>query len=231
MRNRRAPTPEEKNQKLSDDNVVPIAVGNPAKAESLAIDQSQLDEYFGDGEAESSVAGYGRPPKGMFFTVMPETTPQWQNRGFYWILEIPNRDPYFVIPAVAKKKAGEDVLRPVLLVRYVTMAGDEGLWPIKLNPPDGRANMWNSSARDIMEIAANGVPATGDKPARPGPLWVRLVSGNGHYDHIISSITMEETPPQFSDRTFVELVSAVSEGRIVDSLDHEVWLVLSRGTR
>jgi hypothetical protein len=216
-------------QKLSDDNVVPIAAGNPAKAESLAIDQSQLDEYFGDGGAESSVAGYGRPPKGVFFTVMPEPTPQWQNRGFYWILEIPNRDPYFVTPAIAKVKAGEDVLRPLLLVRYVTMAGDEGLWPIKLNPPDGRANLYNSSARNIMEVAANGTPATKDKPVRPGPLWVRLVSANGYYEHIVSPITMEESPPQFTNRTFAELVAAVSEGRIVDTLDHEVWSVLSHG--
>src|SRR5215831_6105219 len=168
----------EKKQKLSDDNIVPITTGNPSKVASLAIDQSHLDEYFGDGGTESSVAIYGRPPKGVYFTVMPEPTKPWQNRGFYWILEIKDRDPYFVTPNIAKIKADEDVLRPILLVRYVTMAGDEGLWPIKLNPPEGRANLYNSSARNVMEIAANGTPATKDKPARPGPLWVRLVSAN-----------------------------------------------------
>jgi hypothetical protein len=40
---------------------------------------------------------------------------------------------------------------------------------------------------------------------------------------------MEESPPQFTNRTFAELVAAVSEGRIVDTLDHEVWSVLSHG--
>ena len=208
-----------------DNNIVPIAVGNPAKVASLAIDQSQLDEYFGDGGAESSVAMLDRPPKGVYFTVMPEPTKPWQNRGFYWILEIKDRDPYFVTPDIAKIKADEDVLRPILLVRYVTMAGEEGLWPIKLNPPEGRANLYNSSARNVMEIAANGTPE------KPGQKWVRLVSKKGHYAHIISPKTMEDTPPQFSDRTFLKLVEIVSEGRVIDSLDHEAWTALSHGVR
>jgi hypothetical protein len=124
----------EKKQNLSDDNIVPITTGNPCKVALLAIDQSHLDEYFGDGGTESSVAILDRPPKGVYFTVMPEPTKPWQNRGFYWILEIKDRDPYFVTPDIAKIKADEDVLRPILLVRYVTMAGEEGLWPIKAEP-------------------------------------------------------------------------------------------------
>ena len=215
----------EKKQKLSDDNIVPLTTGNPSKVASLAIDQSHLDEYFGDGGTESSVAILDRPPKGVYFTVMAEPTKPWQNRGFYWILEIKDRDPYFVTPDIAKIKADEDVLRPILLVRYVTMAGEEGLWPIKLNPPEGRANLYNSSARNVMEIAANG---TAEKP---GPKWVRLVSKKGHYAHIISPKTMEDTPPQFSDRTFLKLVEIVSEGRVISSLDHEAWTVLSHGVR
>ena len=114
----------EKKQNLSDDNIVPITTGNPSKVALLAIDQSHLDEYFGDGGTESSVAILDRPPKGVYFTVMPEPTKPWQNRGFYWILEIKDRDPYFVTPDIAKIKADEDVLRPILLVRYVTMAGE-----------------------------------------------------------------------------------------------------------
>jgi len=218
--------PEEKKQKLSDDNIVPITVSNPSKAASLAIDQSHLDEYFGDGGTESSVIQCSKPPKGVYFTVMPETTKPWKNRGFYWLLELEGRDPYFVTPDIADQKKDEDVLRPILLVRYVTMAGEEGLWPIKINPPDGRANLWNASARNIMELAANGTPN------EPGPKWVRLISkGGGHYRHQVSPKTIEDTPPQFSNRTFVELVDIVSEGRIIDSLDHEGWTVLSHGTR
>jgi hypothetical protein len=42
---------------------------------------------------------------------------------------------------------------------------------------------------------------------------------------------MEDTPPQFSDRAFLKLVEIVSEGRVIDSLDHEAWTVLSHGVR
>src|SRR5262245_61496976 len=99
------------------------------------------------------------------------------------------------------------------------------MWPIKINPPDGRANLWNASAKNIMEIAANGTPE------EPGPKWVRLMKGGGHYRHQVSPKTIKDVPPQFSKRDFTELVDIVSEGRIIDSLDHEVWTVLSHGTR
>ena len=50
--------------------------------------------------------------------------------------------PFLVTPAIAKQKKeeGEDTIRPVLIVRYVTMAGEEGLWALKLDPPDGKSN-------------------------------------------------------------------------------------------
>ena len=69
----------------------------------------------------------------------PETGKPWKNRAFYCLLEMEGRDPYIVAPAIAKQKTEEDTIRPILIVRYVTMAGDEGLWPLKLDPPDGKA--------------------------------------------------------------------------------------------
>jgi hypothetical protein len=41
---------------------------------------------------------------------------------------------------------------------------------------------------------------------------------------------MEEVPPQFSDRSFQTLVDIAFEGRVVDSLDHEIWTVLAEGS-
>lgn len=84
------------------------------------------------------------------------------------------RDPYLVSPAIAeKKKDEEDTLRPVMLVRYVTMAGEEGSWPLKLNPSDGKSNAWNTSALNILALAEKG--------------WVRIVSMKQHYRHQISN--------------------------------------------
>ena len=198
--------------------IAPITVGNPAAAASLAIDQAHLEELASP-DAKSSVVECRRPIKGHFFTVRPELEKPWKDRAFYFLLQLEGRDPYIVAPAIAaKKKDEEDTIRPVLLVRYVTMAGEEGLWPLKLDPPDGKSNSWNTSALDILSLAEKG--------------WVRIVSMKKHYRHQVSNKTLVETPPQFTDRSFQELVNAAfKEDRIVVSLDHEIWDVLANGSK
>jgi hypothetical protein len=132
---------------------------------------------------------------------------------------VKDRDPFLVAPGIAaqKKKEGEDTIRPVLIVRFVTMAGDEGLWALKLDPPDGKGNLWNKSARTVLKIADAGK-------------WVRLMSGKGQYGHNTSEKTFEQTPPRFSSRTFSDLIdSAFSADQIVLSGDHEIWEELKNG--
>jgi hypothetical protein len=201
--------------------IAPITVGDPLDAASLAIDQAQLEE-FADPEAKSSVVECRRPPKGFFFTVRKELEKTWKDRGFYWILQMEGRDPYIVVPKVAEaKQEGEDTLRALLLVRYVLMSGVEGIWPVKLNPPDGKSNAWNTSAHRILELAETS--------------WVRIVSmqKQKHYLHQVSKkMTLENTPPKFSDRPFAELVKAAfPEDRIITSLDHPIWDELANGSK
>jgi hypothetical protein len=205
------------NHKDSKLKIAPITVGNPAAAASLAIDQSHLEEYT-SAEEQSSIVECKRPPKGVYFTVQPEPPGEpWSNRAFYFLLELEGRDPYIVAPAIAKAKEDEDVIRPVLLVRYVTMAGQEGLWPLKINRPDAKSNMWNESALNILSIAESGK-------------WVRIVSAKKHYRHIVSPRTFDEVPPKFSDRSFNELVDISYKDRTVITLDHEIWDVLASGS-
>jgi hypothetical protein len=200
--------------------VPPITVGNPAEAASFVIDQLHMEDYANP-EAESSVVLCERPAKGQFFTVLPETGEPWQNRKFFYLLTLPNRDPYIVSPAIAKIKMGEeDVLRPVLLVRYVTMAGDEGLWPVKLDPPDGKSNTWNQSALNILKLVSEV----------SGGGWVRIVALKNHYRHQLSKKTWKTTPPKFSQRTYDELVSIRFKDRMIDSLEHPVWEELEHGS-
>jgi hypothetical protein len=160
-----------------------------------------------------------RPVKGSFFTVRPELARPWRDRRFYFLLELEGRDPYIVAPLIAnEKKKEEDTIRPVMLVRFVTMTGEEGLWPLKLNPSDGRSNSWNTSALNILSIAEKG--------------WVRMLSLKKEYGYQKSKKTLEETPPQFSDRTFDELVDAAfTEGQTVTSLDHPIWEELKNGSK
>jgi len=195
----------------------PITVGNPKAAASLAIDQSHMEE-FASIEEKSPIAECQRPQKGIFFTVRPETTKPWRDRGFYFLLQIEGRDPYLVAPDIANQKKDEDVIRPVLIVRYVTMAGEEGLWPLKLDQPDAKSNRWNKSALNILELAASGK-------------WVRIVSAKSHYRHQVSRRTFKEVPPQFSDRPFTDLINAAFKDRIIESLDHEIWDELENGSK
>jgi hypothetical protein len=193
----------------------PITVGNPIDAASLAIDQSHLEE-FASVEEKSDDVRYEKPPKGVFFTVRAETTKQWKDRAFYYTLQIEGRDPYLVAPHIAKLKNDEDVIRPVLIVRYVTMAGEEGLWPLKLDPPDGKSNSWNKSAQKVLELAESS--------------WVRIITGKGHYKYAVSPRTFTQVPPRFSNRSYDELISIVFKDTTILSLEHEIWDALQNGS-
>ena len=198
------------------ETIAPITVGNPSAAADLAIDQSHLEEYANPG-SESAVVECRRPPKGIFFTVRPENIKPWENRAFYFMLQMEGRDPYLVAPKIAEQKKEEDTIRPVLIVRFVTMAGDEGLWPLKLNDPDGKANVWNSSAQNILELAQGGK-------------WVRIASTKKHYRHQLSNKTFEQVPPKFTDRPFKDLIEIAFKDRIVTALEHEIWEALENGS-
>jgi hypothetical protein len=199
-----------------DNDIAPETVGNPDAVDELAIDQAHLEEYANPG-SEAAVVKCEKPPKGIFFTVRPETGKPWKDRGFYFLLQIEGRDPYLVTPKIQEQKNEEDCVRPVLIVRYVTMAGEEGLWALKLNPPDGKANQWNTSALNILEIAESK--------------WVRILNGKGHYRYTPSKkFTLEQVPPKFSERSFKELRDIAFKDRIIDSLDHEIWEALEAGS-
>src|SRR5262245_8603256 len=137
--------------KAIPDIELPVTVGNPGAIEVLKIDQDQLEDYTNP-EVEFSEIDCGKPPRSVYFTVRREKDEKnWKDRGYYFVLEVDGRDPYLVTPSIAKSKIDEeDTIRPVLIVRYVTMAGDEGLWILKLNPADGRENKWNTAALKIL---------------------------------------------------------------------------------
>jgi hypothetical protein len=194
-----------------------LSVGNPAAAAAFAVDQSHMED-FANPEEKSSIVEVQRPPKGQFFTVQPEADKSsWQNRAYYFLMELEGRDPLIVAPNIAKMKQDEeDTIRPVLLVRYVTMTGEEALWPVKLDRPDGRSNAWNVSALNILEIATSGK-------------WVRIVSLKKHYRHQVSKKNFEQVPPRFTDRSFQELVSIAFKDRMVANLEHPIWEELENG--
>ena len=211
-------TPGNSGSRPETEPIAPLTVGEVGDAASLAIDQQHMED-FASPDMEPGTVECRRPPKGAFFTVLPEKADgRWQNRAYYFTLELENRDPYLVAKPVADaKKDEEDTIRPILLVRFVLMNGTEGLWPIKLNPPDGKTNKWNTSAMNVLRIAESGK-------------WVRIIS-KGEYRYNVSGKTMEQVPPKFSDRTFQQLVNeAFPADRVIRSLDHPIWEELAHGS-
>jgi hypothetical protein len=200
-----------------EEPIAPITAGEADDAASLAIDQKHMEDYA-NADMKPGVVECRRPPKGQFFTVLPEEEGNWRNRAYYFLLEAEGRDPHLVAHSVAEaKKDDEDTIRPVMLVRYVLMNGTEGLWPLKLNPPEGKANRWNTSAMTVLRVAESGK-------------WVRIIS-KGEYRYSVSKKTLEETPPRFSERSFKELVNdAFPPDRVVKSLDHPIWDELANGS-
>jgi len=199
------------------DPIAPVTVGEPSDAKTFKIDQRHMEDFINP-EMKPGVVECRRPPKGTFFTVIPEREGEdWRNRAFYFVLEMEGRDPHIVEPPVAKIKLDEeDTIRPVLIVRYVTMTGQEGLWAVKLNPPEGKANRWNTSAMNVLNVAESGT-------------WVRIISKN-EYRYQVSNKTLKDTPPKFTDRTFEQMIGeAFPPDRRIKTLDHPIWEELANG--
>jgi hypothetical protein len=168
--------------------IAPITVGNPADAASMAIDQRHMEEWINP-EMQAGVVECRRPPKGLYFTVMAETGGEpWKNRGFYFLLEVEGRDPHLVVPAIADTKREEDTIRPVLIVRTVLMNGTEGLWALKLNPPEGRANRWNTSGLNVLHTGGGQVGSTHIGEGRVSVLDLAEIDRGGatevHHAHV-----------------------------------------------
>jgi len=177
-----------------------------------------MEDFTQAEEEKSSVVEAKRPPKGTCLTVLKEEEGK-PNSLLVFLMELPGRGTYLLTPAVAKKHSDEDVIRPVLHVRYVTMLGEEGLWPMKLDPPDAaKPNKWNASAKNVLKDAIGA--------------WVRLISKQkeGQYRHSISPISIEKEKPKFSNRSINDLLDAAydKDCRVHDD-NHEVWTILAEG--
>jgi hypothetical protein len=191
-------------------------VGDLADIASLAIDQKHAEAFANEDEAPPFL-GCRKPPKGVYFTVRKETPGEkWKDRGLFFVLEIEGRDLYLVAANIANLKKEEDVIRPLLITRFVTMAGEEGLWPTKLDQPDTKSNRWNRTAQKALAAAENQ--------------WIRLINAKTYWHWKSSPQTLEEKPPNFSNRSFSDLIKQAFEDRIVTTLEHEIWKALDEGS-
>jgi hypothetical protein len=117
-------------------------------------------------------------------------------------------ETYFVLPPVRPLIA--EHLRPVLLVSCVNRQGVPYLWPITLPDPgvnSGRQNRWGASALEAMEAAKSK--------------WVKLVAGSGAYRVFVAE-NSSLPAPQFTDKSFLELLQIAFKDTIIADEEHPV---------
>lgn len=117
-----------------------------------------------------------------------------------------DRETFLVDPRLCEDLMPE--ITPKLLITTINRAGVPFLWPIRNAGNEGRQDEWSRTARVAASMARDR--------------WVR-VSPNmslGAYEVFPASDTL--TPPEWPDVDFGKLLQIAFEGRIIDSLDHEI---------
>jgi hypothetical protein len=77
----KAKTTAETKTEAEKEKIVPVTVGNPAAAASLAIDQKHVEE-FANLEEQSSIVRCERPRKGAFLLYVPSQKNLGRIAGF-----------------------------------------------------------------------------------------------------------------------------------------------------
>jgi hypothetical protein len=193
--------PPSRRQLHSPDPVMSTADNNdPFNPEALRLNQN-FTETVGVKKL-LTVVPVRKPNKHDFVRVNPE---QGYRLAGCAIVELKDAgETYLVSPAMAVELPGMYVVAN--LFTTVTRQGVLFLWPVKLPGPDGRPNVWHSSAAEAAELAMTR--------------WVR-VSANmslGAYDMSVAAGNLPE--PTWPDLAFREILKIAFKDRFVESGDH-----------
>jgi hypothetical protein len=117
-----------------------------------------------------------------------------------------DRETYLVDPSLCEALASE--ITPKLLVTTINRAGVVFLWPIRNVSKEGRQDEWSRTAR----IAAG--------EARDQ--WVRRTANMslGAYEIYKAGERLPE--PEWPENSFSELLETAFQGKIIDTLDHDI---------
>jgi len=153
----------------------------------------------------------GKPNRHSFIRVHED--PMFRVNVFTLTLKSPN-EMYLVLPEVAPALQME--IKPTMLQLAVTSQAVPFIWPLRLPGPDGREDIWMSSALSIRALAENH--------------WVRMTANlfGGYYDAVRATADLGD--PRWPDMPFDELVRLAFNGDIIDSLNHPVVQTRILGT-
>jgi hypothetical protein len=117
-----------------------------------------------------------------------------------------DRETYLVDPRLCEALASE--ITPKLLVTTINRAGVVFLWPIRNVGKEGRQDEWSRTAR----IAAGEAKDH----------WVRMTANMslGAYEIYKAGDKLPE--PEWPESDFTELLQTAFQGKVIDTLDHDI---------
>ena len=147
-----------------------------------------------------------KPKKQEFVRVRPGE--DWRLQTGILILK-DQRDEIFLVDPLLWGPLSTEIT-PAILFTCVNRQNVPFLWPVKLPGPDGRHNIWHSSA---LEAAA-----------RAEAEWIRLVAADGSYEAYVSEADLPE--PEWPELSFKELITIAFKDNYIKDMNHPVIRML-----
>ena len=143
-----------------------------------------------------------RPHKQDFIRVHPAE----DSRFLAALVELNDEREVYLVPPPFIPELGENQHFVATLYLYVNRQKVPALWPVKMPAPDGRQNLWHTSAAAAAEKAMNA--------------WIQVVPASGAYQAYEAQVQLSE--PEWPELSFKEILKIAFRDRIVDGANHLV---------
>ena len=112
----------------------------------------------------------------------------------------------FLVPPQFTALLGEGEYYAATLFLYVNRQGVPGIWPAKMPDPDGRQNLWHTTALAVVERAMKS--------------WLRVIPNTtlGAYEVVQATDRLSE--PQWPEQPFSELLRIAFKDRVINGPNH-----------
>ena len=117
-----------------------------------------------------------------------------------------DQETYLVDPDLCSELPGEIV--PTEIFTAITRQDVLFLWPVRLPAEDGRQNGWYQSAFEAAQLAMKS--------------WVKVQANMNLGGYEVYEATGNLPEPEWSDKSFKELLEIAFKDRYIDDIDHVV---------
>jgi hypothetical protein len=116
------------------------------------------------------------------------------------------RETYIVHPSICSELTEEIV--PKTLITSINRAGVVFLWPVRLPGRDGRHDEWSRTSLSAADMAKDR--------------WVRVAADMSLGAYRVYQASDDLPEPEWPDIDFEKLLEVAFQGRLIQTLDHDV---------